>query len=551
MTVRQKAAQLVMVPFYGESLNTRSNAYREYLSLVRDLQVGGLIILNRVQNGIAVKAEPHAMASFLNRMQRQSKLPLMVGGDFERGASMRMTGTPQYPHAMAYGAAGDVQATYDLGRATAREARAMGVHWVFAPVADVNNNPDNSVINIRSFGENPQAVGRHVIAFIEGAKSDPNNPVLVTVKHFPGHGDTATDTHFGLGTVLADRARMDAVELVPFKAAIAAGVDSVMTGHLNVPALDPEGVPATVSRPILTTLLRDELGFQGLLTTDAMDMHGLSKQFPPGEAAVRALEAGADLLLVTPNPREAVRAVAAAVQSGRLTKARLDRSVEKMLIAKGRLRLQEKKLIDLESIDDQLDAPEDQERAGIVASRAIALVKNEGNLVPLQNPTAACWLVMSGSRYSGTGRQFVESLRERAPGARIHHLDPQLPATELDAIASGLERCETIVAAVYTVSSAQPGQPALGGNYPAFMQQVFATKKPIVLVAVGNPYLLRHYPGAAAYLATFSTVTASETAAVKALMGETAVTGKLPVSIPGQAERGWGIEVAASPRARL
>lgn len=541
MSVRQKAAQLVMIPFYGESPNARSKAYREYASLVRDLQVGGLIILNRVQNGSAVKAEPFAMAAFLNRMQRLAKIPLIVGGDFERGASMRMTGTPQYPHAMAFGAAGDLAATRALGRATAREARAMGVHWVFAPDADVNNNPDNPIINIRSFGEDPAAVAQHVRAFIEGAKSDPAWPVLVTAKHFPGHGDTATDTHIGLGVVSADRARLDAVEFAPFRAAIAAGVDSVMTGHLSVPAIEPQPVPATVSASIQTRLLREEMGFRGLVTTDAMDMQGLTKLYPPGEAAVRAVEAGADLLLVTPNGREAVRAVAAAVQSGRITRARLDQSVERILLAKVRLDLHRKKLIDLESIEDHLDSPEDQELAQAVATKAVTLVKNEGGVVPLKNPTTACWLVMSGSRYSGTGRQFIESLREKAPWARIHHLDPQLPESELEKVASGLGNCETIVAAAYVASAAYRGNVALGGNYPAFMERIFGLGRPVVFVSLGNPYLLLAYPQSASYLATFSTVTTAETAAVRALLGDAPITGKLPVTIPGQAERGAGL----------
>jgi beta-N-acetylhexosaminidase len=543
LSVRQKAAQLVMVPFYGESPNTRSKAYREYANLIANLQVGGMIILNRVQNGSVLKAEPFAMAAFLNRMQRLARIPLIVGGDFERGASMRMTGTPQYPHAMAFGAAGDIEATRALGRATAREARAMGVHWVFAPDADVNNNPDNPIINIRSFGEDPALVSRHVRAFIEGAKSDPAWPVLVTAKHFPGHGDTNTDTHIGLGVIPADRPRLDAVELAPFREAIAAGVDSVMTGHLSVPTLEPDPIPATVSAKIQTALLRDELQFQGLVTTDAMDMQGLTKLFPAGEASVRAFESGADLLLVTPNPRETVRAIAAAVQSGRIPRERLDRSVERILLAKARLELHRRKITDLESIEDHLDTPEDQELAQSAASKAVTLVRNEGAIVPLRNPTTACYLVMSGARGSGTGRQFIESLREKAPWARTFHLDPLLPESELTTVANSLQKCETIVAAVYVASAAYRGNVALGGNYPAFLDQVFALGKPVVFIALGNPYLLKFYPNSAAYLATFSTVSTAEIAAVRALLGDAAISGKLPVTIPGQAERGAGLVV--------
>ncbi|MGB9610074.1 MAG: glycoside hydrolase family 3 protein, partial [Bryobacteraceae bacterium] len=317
LTPAERAAQLVMVPFYGDAPNPKSPEYQALAALVKDLRVGGLIVLNRVREGVVERADPYQMAAFLNRMQRLARVPLLVGGDFERGASMRMTSTTPFPHAMAYAAAGDVEAVRRLGLTTAREARAMGVHWVFAPVADVNNNPDNPIINIRSFGEDPASVARFVRAFIEGAHSDPAARVLVTVKHFPGHGDTVTDSHLGLGTVEAERARLDAVELVPFRAAIEAGVDAIMTAHLAVPALEPERIPATVSRRIMTGLLRDELGFRGLLTTDAMDMQGLTQMFPPGEAAVRALEAGNDLLLIPQDPRAAVRAILEAVRLGR------------------------------------------------------------------------------------------------------------------------------------------------------------------------------------------------------------------------------------------
>ena len=252
-------------------------------------------------------------------MQRLATVPLMVGGDFERGASMRLEGATVFPHAMAFGAAGDPSLTRYEGEITAREARALGVHWVYYPVADVNNNPDNPIINIRSFGENPKDVAAHVKAFIEGAHADKKNFVLTTAKHFPGHGDTAVDTHMNLATIPADRDRLERLELVPFKAAIEAGVDAVMTAHIAVPALAPPDVPATLSPAILTDLLRKQLGFKGLVITDALEMGGIAKGFSSGEACVRALEAGADTLLMPTDPDAAIRAVLAAEQSGRIS----------------------------------------------------------------------------------------------------------------------------------------------------------------------------------------------------------------------------------------
>ena len=268
------------------------------------------------------------------------------------------------------------------GEVTAREARALGVHWVYYPVADVNNNPDNPIINIRSFGENPEAVAAHVKAFIEGAHADKRDFVLTSAKHFPGHGDTATDTHMSLAVITADRERLERVELVPFRAAIEAGVDSIMTAHVAVPALAPPDLPATLSPAILTGLLRKELGFKGLVVTDALEMASIVKVFGSGEAAVRALEAGADALLMPADPEAAIRAVVAAVENGRLSRARIQESAVKLLAAKEKVGLARKRFVNLDAIGDIVNAPEANERAQEIADRAVTLVRNGGNLLP-------------------------------------------------------------------------------------------------------------------------------------------------------------------------
>lgn len=547
LTLAEKAAQLIVVPVYGENPHPRSKAWREVRSAVVDLKAGGLILLNRVRLGVVQKAEPYQTAAFFNRIQKLSKLPLLVGADFERGASMRLNGTPQYPHLMAYGAANDLDATRALGRATAREARAMGIHWVYAPDADVNNNPDNPIINIRSFGEDPKLVAAHVRAFIEGARSNPAHPVLLTVKHFPGHGDTATDSHIGLGVVSASRERMNEVELAPFRAAIAAGVDSVMTAHLAVPALDSETLPATVSRNIITGLLRETLGFNGIITTDAMDMQGLAKQFPPGEAAVRALEAGVDVLLVPANPRAAVQAIVAAVQSGRIPRARLDESVRKVLSAKVRLGLHRHRQVNLESLSEAIDSPEDSEYAASVAARALTLVRNEDSLLPLDRSEPACHFVLSNSRFSSQGRDLSEALRQASPQSRVTLLDPNLPEQEYKAHSEASASCPAITVFTFVVSAAYQGSISLPGRYPAFVEALLATGKPVALVSMGNPYLIRAFPAVKAYLAAFSTASPSETAVVKAIFGEAPVTGRLPVSIPSIAPLGGGIDLRPKP----
>ncbi len=334
MSLRDKVAQLIIVPIYGELANTRSAEYRKYVHLIRDLHVGGVIVTGHSLNGGIRNAEPYAMAALLNRLQKLARTPLFVAADFERGASMRVNSTTAWPYSMAFTAAEDLDAVTEEGADTARDARAMGVNWLFAPVADVNNNPDNPIINIRSFGENPEQVATFVEAYINGAHSDHKNPVLVTAKHFPGHGDTTEDSHLSLPRLDADHDRIEAVELVPFRKAIDAGVDAVMTAHLAVPALEPDNLPATVSSKILTGVLRDELGFHGLVVTDAMDMQGLAAMFDSSEASVRAIEAGADVLLMPKHPEEAIRGLVAAVEKGRISRKRLDDSVNRVLAAK-------------------------------------------------------------------------------------------------------------------------------------------------------------------------------------------------------------------------
>lgn len=542
LTLRQQIAQLVIAPCYGDSPSMRSREYQNFSNLVMNVQVGGLIVVNRVVNGVVKNAEPYEMASFLNRMQKLARIPLIVGADFERGASMRVANTTKFPHLMAYGAAGDLSATRMLGAATAREARSLGVHWVFAPDADVNNNPANPIINTRSFGENADQVATHVRAFIEGAKSDAKHQVLVTVKHFPGHGDTATDTHMSLATVTADRARLDQLELVPFRVAIGAGVDSVMTAHLNVPALEPEEMPATVSKNVLTGVLRRELGFKGIVVTDAMDMQALSKQYPPGEAAVRAVEAGADILLMPPKPELAIQGVAQAMMQGRIQADQLRESIGRILTAKVRLGLHKQRLVDVESISEQIQSPDYQESAQRVADRAMTLLRNEGGVLPLRSPGESCFAVLAENRYSQQGRKVVEEITARAAGARTHWLDPQLPRVELLELADSLaSTCGTVVVGTFVNASAYRGNVTLLGAYPDFVDTLMRGRAPVVMVAFGSPYLLKAFDKAAASVATCSTSVVSESAAVRALFGEIGFEGKLPVTIPDFAPLGAGL----------
>ena len=545
LTLREKVAQLIYIPFHGAAPNTRSREYRQFMKLVRETGVGGMVLVNWSNGRVTQKAHPYALAAFLNRMQKIARVPLLVAGDFERGASMRVDGTTVFPQAMAFGATGDPALARFEGQVTAREARAVGVQWLFFPVADVNNNPDNPIINIRAYGEDPKSVSAMVTAFIEGTRADPHYRVLSTAKHFPGHGDTAVDTHLNMAVINAPRERLEAVELAPFRAAIQANVDAIMTAHIAVPALAPADVPATLSPAILTSLLRGEMGFKGIVVTDALEMGGIAQGYAGGEAAVKALEAGADALVMPPDPEAAVKAMMAAVSSGRITRARIDESVARLLAAKERMGLDRLRTVNLEAISDQIDSPEDQERAQEIAARALTLVKNDGNLLPLRAPSKTCFLTLAESRYSNEGWEFAQEVRRRAKDATVIALDSSLPAPALDAAAAKTSACDSLVVVAFASVAAYRGDVALGGDFPHLLDALFATGKPVALVAMGNPYMVRSFPKAAAFLLTFSTVPPSETAAAQALFGEIPIRGHSPVTIPGVAQIGEGIDLAA------
>ena len=549
MTLRDKVAQLIIMPIYGEHANTRSAEFRKYQHFIRDLHVGGVIVTGHSLNGGIRNAEPYAMAALINRLQKMARTPLFVSADFERGASMRVNSTTAWPYSMAFAAAKDLTAVSEEGADTARDARAMGVNWVFAPVADVNNNPDNPIINIRSFGENPAEVSSFVQAYIAGAHSDRKNPVLVTAKHFPGHGDTTEDSHLALPRLDADRNRIDAVELQPFRAAIAAGVDSVMTAHLAVPALEPDNIPATVSSKIITGVLRDELGFHGLVITDAMDMQGLAAMFDTAEASARAIEAGADVLLMPKRAEDAIRGVVTAVENGRISRKRLDDSVARVLTAKVRLGLTRKKLVNLEDIADVVDSPESEEQAQSVADHAVTLVKDTKDSLPIRRAANVCLIALTEGRRSQQGIRLIDEVKKLAPNITTTVLDPAMTKADLDQVAEKSSSCGKIIAAAYVSVSAYRGNVALAGGYPDFLNALIAGKAPVVLAALGNPYLVRTFPNVAAYLTTYSPTPTSEVALAKALFGEIAITGQLPVTIPGVAKYGDGIQVPVATAA--
>ncbi len=538
MPLRDRVAQLVIGVVNGDVYSTDSAEYKRYKHWIADLRLGGLIVNNDVEFGSARNANPYAMAVFLNQMQRLSKVPLIIGSDFERAASMRVTGGTQFPHGMAFGATGDVANSKYEGLITAREARALGVHWVFAPVADVNNNPKNPVINIRSYGEDPEQVSAHVTAFIEGAHMDPAAKVLVTAKHFPGHGDTDVDSHLGLPRLPIGRDRMDAMELKPFRAAIAKGVDSIMTAHMAVPMLDDSGMPATVSPKVLTDLLRKELEFKEIIVTDAMNMQGLAELFNSGEGSVRSLMAGADVLLMPPDPEQAIRAVIDAVNKGRLTRQRINDSALRVLRAKVRLGLLKKKLVDLDAIANVLGSEEAAEKVQHIADQAVTLLRNENNVVPLAASSQPCLVLINSLRISQQGQRLVRDFRRKVPNGQVFTVDTGMPYSALEAVVDQGKSCTSVVAASFAAITANTT------DVNRMIQKLIDGPVPVVIATFNDPYMGAAFPKAAAYLTPFSSAPSAEVAVAKALFGEIDIQGHTPVSIPQVAVLGTGIAVS-------
>jgi beta-N-acetylhexosaminidase len=565
LTLEEKVGQVFMIWCRASFLNVESPEYLQLLDALHKYHVGSFAMTVHVDGPYLLRSEPYEAAELLNRLQKESKLPLLFAADFERGVPMRLMGATVFPHAMAFGGDGKLDDAETFGRITAEEARAIGIQWNFFPDADVNSNPANPIINTRSFGEDPRQVGDLITAYIKGAHQ---GGMLTTVKHFPGHGDTATDSHLGVASVTVDRAHLDSIELSPFRRAIAGGVDAVMVAHLTVPALDPDpNHVATISPMIVSGLLQEQLGFKGIVVTDALDMAGLTHLFANniGRAAVEAFKAGNDLLLIPADFPASYNAMLQAVQSGEISRERLDRSVLKILEAKASLGLQRARLVDIAAISAEVGKPENLAFGQLVADNAITLVRDNGKVLPLKsslekpgtagpalpyatpeetrNHTVA--VVFSDDVRTESGRAFGRELRARIPDANVIYIDPRIAAAMSDAVMKAVNDATTVIAAVYVVPSAGRIGNTVGMSdaTSALLQQVLdqAAEKTEV-IAMGNPYLAANLPKVENYMCTFSNASVSEIAAVKALFGEIPIHGHLPVSIPNIASRGAGLD---------
>jgi beta-N-acetylhexosaminidase len=596
MSTEEKVGQLFGIKVLAQFLNDADPIFIQLRDNLRKYHIGSLVMTVPLDGPVLLKSQPDVAADLLNRLQKSSKLPLIVAADFERGVSMRLNGATVFPHAMAFGATGKTENAEAFGRITALEARAIGVHWNFFPDADVNSNPANPIINTRSFGGDPKQVGDFVAAYIRGAHQ---GSMLTTAKHFPGHGDTATDSHLGLAQVTGDRVRLDAVELPPFRRAIEAGVDAVMVAHVTVPALDSEpNRVATTSRAIVDGLLKEEMGFKGIVVTDALDMAALTRLYAQnsgiGRAAVDSFNAGNDVLIIPADLDASYRSLLGAVHSGEISGQRLDQSVRKILELKASLGLNKARLVDLSQLSRVIAKPENVAVGQRIADEAITLVRDNGKVIPLQSsfgtPKPALpyqsvtevsnrlvALIFADDLRTDSGRMLEHQILARVPDARVIYVDARSAAGMKPSVVEAVEAAEHVIAAVYVVPTAGKAMRATAGLKNEGLKNedlkngdikngglkntvaldaatgslltaiLDRAAERIVVLAMGNPYVVQDFPAIENYVCAFSNATVSETAAVKAIFGEIPISGHLPVTIPGIASRGEGLERPARP----
>jgi beta-glucosidase-like glycosyl hydrolase/CubicO group peptidase (beta-lactamase class C family) len=534
MTLREKLGQMFV---YHLDANFKTNddpAWQKIEVLVKTHHIGGIHLW---------RGEPYATAHMANRLQKLAKIPLLFTADLERGAA-RFGGT-DFPPNMAIGATGDPQMAYQMGWHTAREARSLGIHLTFAPVADVNNNPLNPIINVRSFGEEPEMVARFTEAFIRGCH---DGGLLTTAKHFPGHGDTAEDSHIELAYVPADSTRLEQVELVPFRRAIAGGVDFVMTAHLNVRGVSMNPYDAaTISPEIMTGLLRQRLNFDGVLITDSMRMWAMTHNYTDAFATVQAVKAGVDVILVQENVPEMIAELEKRVRSGEIPLTQIDLSVRRILRSKAKIGLQQERLVNLDSLATHLATPSAQKAAENAAAQAITILKNDRAILPLSPADTGrvvvieCW----DESHSRVASPFVRELARYLTNWENYVLTPDSDRNQFAEILQRVRIARLQVWPTYTLFRAWKGHIGLPERLQPFADSLFATGVPTVVVSFGNPYIYPQVQNAAAYLATFGGNNVLEAAAARALVGAAGITGRLPISIPGYFERGAGIKLAA------
>jgi beta-N-acetylhexosaminidase len=557
MSVDEKVGQLVHVGINAKFANQDSAFFKDLRRHVVENKIGGVIFF-----GAPIYETTH----IANRMQELAAIPLMMSLDAETGIGMRFEDATNFPWAMAVTATGDPEYARRMGVITGREARAIGIQHVYAPVLDVNNNASNPVINVRSFGEDPEDVARFGVAFAEGIQSQ---KVIATAKHFPGHGDTAVDSHRGLPIIELPRERLNSLELIPFKRAVDAGIGAIMIAHIALPQIDNEEIrplkeyqggdaetgteivnqkatiPATLSAKVQTDILRKEMGFKGLIVSDAMSMSGLTIYFTQEEAGIRAFLAGTDILEKPSDVDAMLRGLKAAVASGRIPMARLDESVTRQLAWKHELGLFKERSTPLEDIDKVVGNAETVALTDEIATKAMTLVRNDGGDLPLDRTKRIAVIGISNG-FDGplTMNSFVGGLRSAALRFRPGYIQENSLQEQVDAARKAMNEADVVVFGLYgRVRSGAKNSVGVPENGAALLREALAANKKVIGISFGNPYVLGAFPEMKTYLVAYGDMPSLQRAAARSVLGLQDITGKLPISLPGLHPRGTGIQL--------
>ena len=535
LTLEEKIAQMFFAAFTAEHVARGTPEWNRLERLVTEFKIGGFHLW---------RGEPYAVVELTNSLQRLSRVPLLFEADFEHGTGWRFPGGIDFPPALAIAATGDTTYAYEMGRITGTEARALGIHLTLAPVVDVNSNPLNPIINTRSFGETPEAVAKFATAFIRGAH---DSGLLTTAKHFPGHGDTGMDSHLVLATIDADSSRLFSVELPPFQKAIQAGVDAIMSAHIYLKNWDmPPYTPATLSREILTDLLRRRLQFNGLIFTDAMSMYAVRHNFTEGYAAIAAVRAGADIILVSPDIGGAIQAVADAVRRGELSEARIDDSVRRILRAKAKAGLHRRKTVAAGQLPEVLGRPGSRAIAAEAAQKAITLLRNERSLLPLspeiQHQAVTVVSVVPENK-SDLARPFIQELKRGLASLHVETLSPETAAECAEPVIEKARGSALVIMPVFAFVQAYRNGTEIAPVVAETCARIIQSDVPVLLISFGSPYIIRHFPDVDAYMVAYAQTELMQTAAARAVLGRAPISGRIPVSLPGFFSRGDGLDI--------
>lgn len=534
LTLREKIGQMIITSGYGNESDVNSSEYKRLKKLVQNENIGGIIFF---------KGNSQNQAILTNRLQEISNIPLLISQDFERGTAMRLDDGSLFPNNMALGATRNPELAYRMGIQIAKECKAIGVHQNYAPVLDINNNPNNPIINVRSFGEDPELVSLFGNSFIKGIQEE---GIIATAKHFPGHGDTDIDSHSDLPVLNFDIDRLNRIELIPFKNAIREGVKSIMIAHISFPALDKrEYVPSSLSEAVVNNLLINELGYKGLIITDALNMDGITKHFSTKEVAVMCVKAGIDLILMPQGEKAAIDAIENAVNKGIIKEERINESVFKILQAKEFLGLNKRKFVNAEKVKDIINSPESQHLAQEIAYESITLVKNDNDFLPIKKLIDKKCLLISLNNGSDKANSdlFINEFTERAKKIFLsgNNIEFTGEINNLQSIQNEANNYDIIIFPVFAKVKIRTGTVGLPKSQIDLINSLTNSGKEVIVISLGNPYLIRGFEDIDSYICSYGDAPVSVIATIKAIFGEIPFKGKLPISINDNYKFGTGI----------